>query len=98
MSSQNLLYKNTVFAYIGGAVALVLLVPLLAMQVSDSVAWSLFDFFVMGALLFGAASSYVLALRHIAVAHRLKVAIIIVLVLLYVWVELAVGGFFSLGS
>ena len=74
------------------AVALILLLPLLAMQVTDEVAWDLADFAVAGALLFGAGLTYELVARKMgSIAYRAAVGIAVATALLLVWMNLAVG-------
>src|SRR5689334_13539241 len=51
--SNDILMQNKVFLWIALATGLILLVPLIAMQLSDEVVWSLLDFATAGALLFG---------------------------------------------
>ena len=73
---------------------LILLIPLLAMQFTDEVDWSVGDFIVMGILLFSAGLAYeLLAKRMRTTAHRVAVAIVILIVLFLIWAELAVGIF-----
>lgn len=74
------------------ATTLILLVPLVAMQFTNEVAWDLADFVVMGALLLGTGFTYELVARkgnH--VAYRFAVGIALAAALLLVWVNLAVG-------
>jgi len=89
------------------ATGLVLLVPFLAMRfdwrlpdpgysMSDKVNWALSDFIVMGTLLFGMSSLYVL-IRRIG-KHRLVIGIAFLLAFLWLWAELAVGVFTNWGS
>ena len=74
------------------AALLLLLLPLLAMQVTDEVAWNLADFVVAGALLFGAGLTFELVARRMdSIAYRAAVGIAVVTALLLVWVNLAVG-------
>lgn len=74
------------------AVALILLLPLLAMQVTDEVAWDLADFAAAGALLFGASLTYELVARKMgSIAYRAAVGIAVATALLLVWMNLAVG-------
>ena len=75
-----------------------MLVPLIAMQITTEVAWNPTDFLVMGSLQFGMASLLVLVARKLPRKHRLSVSGLFVAVFLYVWAELAVGVFTSLGS
>jgi hypothetical protein len=74
------------------AVALILLVPLIAMQFTDEVAWSPFDFAVAGALLFGTGLAFELITRQAgANAYRAAVGVALLAALLLVWINLAVG-------
>ena len=72
--------------------ALILLLPLLAMQVTDEVVSSLADFVVAGALLFGTVLTYELVSRKMdSIVYRAAVGIAVVTALLLVWINLAVG-------
>jgi ABC-type enterobactin transport system permease subunit len=75
-------------------VILLLLAPLIFMQFTEEVKWSLMDFVKMGALLLGAALLAELILRK---AQKLQYRILLVLVVLVlfflIWAELAVGIF-----
>lgn len=72
----------------------VLLVPVVAMQFTSEVNWSPDDFLVAGVLLFGAAVLADLALRKIrSKGKRMAVVAIILMALMLVWIELAVGIF-----
>ncbi|AKD05008.1 hypothetical protein POKO110462_18690 [Pontibacter korlensis] len=76
------------------SVALLLLVPLVAMQFTDEVYWTLFDFVLAGILLLGAGLLCELVLRK--VKHQdngLAIIAVILAVLFLIWVELAVGIF-----
>jgi hypothetical protein len=74
------------------ATALLLLIPLVAMQFSQDVNWTLFDFGVAGALLFGAGLAYVLVARMGSNGnYRLAAGLAIAAGLLLVWGNLAVG-------
>jgi hypothetical protein len=67
-------------------------IPLIAMQFTDEVAWTLFDFVVMGMLLSGTGSLIVLASRKIR-NKTYRAAAITALIggLLIFWIHLAVG-------
>lgn len=69
-----------------------LLVPAMAMQFTDQVAWGVEDFLAAGALLFAAGAAIAIAMRRIRTAPA-RTAVIggILLVLAAVWAELAVG-------
>lgn len=74
--------------------ALLLLVPLVAMQFSTEVNWAPGDFVAAGALLFGAGMAWVLATRRARTAwHKVALALLVLMVLATVWAELAVGLF-----
>jgi hypothetical protein len=74
------------------AVAVILLLPLLAMQITDEAAWGMADFAVVGALLFGAGLAYELITRKAgALAYRAAVGVALAAALLLVWMNLAVG-------
>ena len=74
------------------AAALILLLPLLAMQFTNEVGWSLADFVVAGALLFGACLTYELVARTTAnIAYRAAVGVAAAAALILVWLSLGVG-------
>ena len=75
-----------------GTAALVLLLPLLAMQVTDEVAWDLGDFVVFGAMLAGACGTYELAAKATGnKAYRAAVGVALAAAFILVWMNLAVG-------
>ncbi|TDD74655.1 hypothetical protein E0F89_14215 [Flavobacterium caseinilyticum] len=74
--------------------AILLMIPLIAMQFTEDVNWTLFDFTVAGILLFGTGILCELAIRKIKKPqYRFAALLIIMTVLLLIWVELAVGIF-----
>ncbi len=74
------------------ATLLVLSIPLIAMQFTNEVNWSLADFILMGALLFSAGASYILITRYANnFVYRLAMAAAIGSTLLMIWANLAVG-------
>ncbi|CAN5384951.1 hypothetical protein BH23CHL1_BH23CHL1_25270 [soil metagenome] len=90
--------KTTLTAYRSAvgivlATALILMVPLLAMQFSDEVVWTLSDFIVVGTLLLGTGLTYELITRKVGSTHRLAVGLALAAALFLVWAELAVGIF-----
>ena len=75
-------------------VAAVLLVPLVAMQFSDEVRWTLSDFAVAGLLLLATGGSIEIVLRKLKNVGYRKIAIaLILLAFVLIWIELAVGIF-----
>lgn len=72
--------------------ACILLIPLVAMQFTDEVKWSVFDFVFMGTLLFCTGLAYVLVSRRFRdIAHHAAVGIAVMTALLLIWVNGAVG-------
>ncbi|MEI9910963.1 MAG: hypothetical protein WDO71_15595 [Bacteroidota bacterium] len=75
-------------------VALLLLIPLIAMLFTDEVKWTLSDFVVAGVLLFGTGLLCELVMRKVSkTGHRIAICVTLLAVLLLVWLELAVGIF-----
>jgi hypothetical protein len=75
-----------------GTAALLLLLPLLAMQVTDEVDWSVTDFAVFGAMLIAAGGTYDLAARMTGnTAYRAAIGVAIAAAFILVWMNLAVG-------
>lgn len=89
----SILMQNSVFVWIAAITAILLLVPYIAMQFSSEVNWSSSDFAVMGALLFGSGSGFVLVARRTDPARRVLVALLFAALFMYIWAELAVGVF-----
>lgn len=75
------------------AVALILMVPLVAMQCSKDMVWSLFDFAVAGVLLFSAGMVAYLIYRKMGQTYRIAALIVLAAALFILWAELAVGLF-----
>ncbi len=74
------------------AAALLLLLPLVAMQFTDEVNWDVADFAIFGALLFGAGVTYELAARTTGnPAYRAAAGVALAAAFLLVWVNGAVG-------
>ncbi|WP_317206432.1 hypothetical protein [Kaistella faecalis] len=74
--------------------ALLLCIPLIAMQFTKEVNWSGSDFMIGGILLFGTAAVVDLVLRNVRTRrNRLILTSLVLAVLFLVWAELAVGVF-----
>lgn len=72
--------------------ALLLLLPLLAMQVTDEVDWDAADFVIFGAMLAGAGGTYELAARMTGNGtYRAAVGVALAAAFILVWMNLAVG-------
>ncbi len=76
------------------AVILLLSIPLLAMQFTNQVNWTLADFVVAGGLLliFGFIIEFILQ-KVKKSNHRIGIVLALLTVLILIWMELAVGIF-----
>jgi len=73
-------------------VALILLVPLIAMQFTEEVKWTAFDFVLMGALIFGTGLTYELVARQGGtIAYRVAVGVACATGFILFWINAAVG-------
>lgn len=64
------------------------------MQFTNEVAWSVMDFVMAGILLLGTGLAIEFVLRKVKnTKHRIIICILILLALLLLWLELAVGIF-----
>lgn len=78
------------------AVAVVLSIPLIAMQFTTEVNWTASDFLIMGALLFTTAFAVDFVLKKVkTLKSRLILVFGIIALLILIWVEMAVGIFGS---
>jgi len=77
--------------YIAG---LLLLIPLIAMQFTNEVNWSLFDFIIMGGMLTIAGLLIGITLTKFkASKNRILLIAIIIAIFFLIWAELGVGIF-----
>jgi len=84
--------KNKNIIRIALVTAFILLLPLLAIQFTDEVNWTWFDFVAAGTLLFGSGLTYELIARKAGnSAYRAAVGVAVAAALLLVWINLAVG-------
>ena len=75
-------------------VALLLIIPLIAMQFTDEVNWTMMDFVIAGVLLLGTGLLFDLIMRKIKnVKYRTRISLTLLVVLFLIWAELAVGIF-----
>lgn len=86
------------FAWVGIITVSLLMIPLVAMQFTDEVSWNIGDFIIMGAMLFGTGSIFVLISRKVERKRRLVVGAILAFLFLWLWAELAVGVFTDWGN
>jgi uncharacterized membrane protein len=72
----------------------ILVMPWIAMQFTNSVNWTTFDFAVAGALLVGGGAAFELAVRMTSHAgYRLAIGAALLFVVMLIWAEGAVGIF-----
>lgn len=75
-------------------VAHLMLIPLVAMQFTDEVYWTLADFVVAGILLLGTGLICEFVMRKVKNrAYRITVIAIVLAMLFLIWTELSVGIF-----
>jgi len=90
---MNLHSKNTILVVI---ILCILSIPLIAMQFSTEVNWSLNDFVIAAILLFGTGLLTIMLYSKIKTSkYYLVLLIIIILAFILLWAELAVGIFNS---
>lgn len=93
-NKTHMITKNKRLMGILLTVTLLLMIPLIAMQFSEDVNWSIFDFVVAGVLLLGTGLTCEFVLRKVKkIEYRLAICGAILVVLFLIWAELAVGIF-----
>ena len=76
------------------SVALLLFIPLIAMQFTAEVNWTLSDFIIAGILLLSTGLLCEFVLRKVSgKKNRIAICAVILAVLILIWIELAVGLF-----
>lgn len=89
-----MLNKNQLFVL--GGTCLLLLIPLIGMQFTSEINWSLSDFIAMGILLLGLGFTCEFVFRKITnKTYKLGLIALVVIVFLLLWIEMAVGIFNS---
>lgn len=89
-----MLIKNKRVTAIVITTVLLLLIPLIAMQFTNEVNWTLFDFVAAGVLLLGTGLLCELVIRKVTnIKYRIAICAVLLAALLLVWLELAVGIF-----
>jgi len=75
-------------------VGLLLIIPFIAMQLTDEVEWSLFDFIIMGTLLLITGLMGEIIFKKVKkYKHRVILYVVVAITFLLIWAELAVGIF-----
>lgn len=88
-TEQNL---SKAFTYPAIATGLILLVPLIAMQFSEDVVWTLSDFILAGIMIFGTGITHTLVTRKSEkIAYKVAVGFALFTGLFLIWSNLAVG-------
>ena len=86
--------KNNTRFYIMIISIILLLIPFIAMQFTNEVNWTFFDFIVAGVLIGGTGFLCELVIHKVRKkTYRIAICAGLVLVLILIWVELAVGIF-----
>ena len=86
--------KNKRLIIILSSLVILLLIPLIAMQFTDEVVWTGFDFLVMGILLLTTGLLCEFAMRKVKkFNYRIVILIAIIGTFILIWAELAVGIF-----
>ena len=80
--------KNKRLIIILSIVVCILLIPLIAMQFTDEVNWTLVDFIIGGIVLFGFGFLIDLVLSKLKTSrHKVLIITILILILILIWME-----------
>ena len=94
MRIQRLYFLLNMMIKILPIVGLLLLIPLIAMQLTDEVNWSFFDFVIMGVMLSITGLAIGIIIKKIKYYKYRNIFItIIIMIFLLTWAELGVGLF-----
>ena len=75
-------------------ITILLITPLIAIQFTDEVKWTLIDFIIAGTLLLSTGLILDFIIKKIKnIQYRIALSIALFIILLLIWVELAVGIF-----
>ena len=86
--------KNKRLYIILALIGIILLIPLVAMQFTEAVNWSLVDFVVAGLLLLATGFMLEIILRKVkSTKFRIAICLALLILLILIWTELAVGIF-----
>ena len=91
MKRNDIILQNKIFLWIAAATGIILSIPLITMQFTSEVKWTLSDFIIMGILLFGTGFVFVHVARVTARKYRILIGTVFLAALLLIWVHLAVG-------
>lgn len=89
-----MILKNKRLFIILLAIMALLMIPFIAMQFTNEVNWTLSDFVVAGVLLLTTGLIAELIMRKIKkINYRILLLFVLIIILLLIWAELAVGVF-----
>ena len=89
-----MIVRNKRLIGIALTVALLLLIPFIAMQFTDEVKWTRLDFVTAGVLLLGTGLMCELVMRKVKkIEYRIAICVALLAAFLLIWLELAVGIF-----
>lgn len=90
MDTKIKIYKSFITPAI--ITAAILFIPFIAMQFSNEVNWSFFDFIFAGVFIFGIASIYKLLTRKKEnIIYRIATGVFLISILMIIWINGAVG-------
>ena len=94
MIIQMLYFSLNIMIRILQIVGLLLLIPMIAMQLTDEVNWSFFNFIIMGIMLSINGLSLGIIIKKVKYHKYRNIFIaIIIIIFLFIWAELGVGLF-----
>ena len=94
MIIQMLYFLLNIMIRILQIVGLLLLIPMIAMQLTDEVNWSFFDFIIMGIMLSITGLALGIIIKKIKYhKYRNIFIVIIIMIFLFIWAEFGVGLF-----
>lgn len=87
-------FQNKIRLSIIISISIILLLPLIAMQFTNEVKWTINDFLIAGVLLFATGFAIDLILFKVKSKNkRILISIFVLVVSVLIWMELAVGIF-----
>ncbi len=90
--NTNLIIQNKDIVGVFAVTTGILTLPLIGMQFSQDVDWTIFDFLIMGTLISGAGLLMVWVKRTIkSPTHRAAIIVAILAALFITWIHIAVG-------
>ena len=93
MIRQMLYFLLNIMIRILQIVGLLLLIPMIAMQLTDEINWSFFDFIIMGIMLSITGLALGIIIKKVKYHKYRNIFIAIIIIFLFIWAELGVGLF-----